>query len=190
MGVMNRFYVLEDNDNCLYQLTELHNNIIKKNAEAKAEKKRNWGDMPEDILIIIFMKLGAIGILFRAQSVCSAWRKLSKHPRFFRSINLCKNQWDFLFQSLGRNLLHYSELQRSIQVRKIVQEAIHRSCGQLDELALLDGCHDLEYLDLGQCVDANIGTVFMNLRVSSSIELKKPSTWRSSAILDFFKGST
>ncbi|KAI3941641.1 hypothetical protein MKX01_018231 [Papaver californicum] len=49
---------------------------------------RNWVEFPPDVLSHIFLKLGAINILFRAQSVCSMWRKVSKEPLLFRSIDM------------------------------------------------------------------------------------------------------
>ncbi|KAI3925614.1 hypothetical protein MKW98_001468 [Papaver atlanticum] len=54
------------------------------------EQVRNWIDLPLDILAHIFLRLGVVDILLRAQSVCSVWRNLSKHPMLFRSIDLRK----------------------------------------------------------------------------------------------------
>ncbi|KAF5204331.1 F-box protein skip19 [Thalictrum thalictroides] len=150
MVSINSFYLLEDEEKNPNQLTEVCKSIIKENAavtaakrEAKAkkarEKKRNWADMPRDILSLIFMKLGAMGILYRAQSVCSSWRKLSKDPSLFQSINMCKNEWEFLFRSLQLNINSYGAGDY-IEVRKIAQVAVDRSCGQLAELFLDNFC--------------------------------------------------
>ncbi|PIA42596.1 hypothetical protein AQUCO_02000200v1 [Aquilegia coerulea] len=185
MVTINSFHLLEDEEKSLNQLTEVYKSIIKKNAvvtaakrEAKAkkarEKKRNWADMPRDVLSLIFMKLGAIGILYRAQSVCSSWRKLSKDPYLFRSINLCQNEWKFLFQSLQLNINSYEaghymksknstgndEVAVAIADRTPHLLRLHLSGTELTDIglqALLDGCCYLEILDLGQCVDTNIG---------------------------------
>ncbi|KAI3930700.1 hypothetical protein MKX01_037146 [Papaver californicum] len=65
---------------------------------SSSAKVRNWAELPLDVLYHIFLKLGAIDILFRAQSVCSMWRKVSKEPLMFRSIDM-RNRFDgkFLF---------------------------------------------------------------------------------------------
>ncbi|KAI3903602.1 hypothetical protein MKW98_032256, partial [Papaver atlanticum] len=47
-----------------------------------SEEVRNWVELPPDVLAHIFLKLGAIDILFRAQS-----------PLLFRSIDM-RNRWD------------------------------------------------------------------------------------------------
>ncbi|KAI3872523.1 hypothetical protein MKW92_044398 [Papaver armeniacum] len=47
---------------------------------SEKEQVRNWIELPHDVLSHIFLKLGAMGVLFNAQSVCSVWRKVSKEP--------------------------------------------------------------------------------------------------------------
>ncbi|KAI3916812.1 hypothetical protein MKW98_026283 [Papaver atlanticum] len=49
---------------------------------------RNRAELPHDILAHIFLKLGAIDILFREQSVCYMWRKVSKEPLLFCSVDV------------------------------------------------------------------------------------------------------
>ncbi|KAI3964008.1 hypothetical protein MKW92_043778 [Papaver armeniacum] len=111
---------------------------------ASSEEFRNWGELPHDVLSHIFQKLGAIDILFRAQSVCSMWRKVSKEPLLFRSIDT-RDRWD-LFEDYD--------------MEKIVREAVDRSCGQLAEFSMdyfgsdelltyiADKCGFLRYLRL------------------------------------------
>ncbi|RZC44299.1 hypothetical protein C5167_037245 [Papaver somniferum] len=83
---------------------------------------RNWLELPPDVLAHIFLKLGAIDILFRAQSVCSMWRKVSKEPLLFRCIDM-RNRWD-LFDG------GYYDME------KMAREAVDRSCGQLVEFSM------------------------------------------------------
>ncbi|KAI3971292.1 hypothetical protein MKW92_021769 [Papaver armeniacum] len=114
---------------------------------ASSEEFRNWGELPHDVLSHIFQKLGAIDILFRAQSVCSMWRKISKEPLLFRSIDT-RDRWD-LFEDYDMG--------------KIAREAVDRSCGQLAEFSMeyfgsddlvtyiADKCGSLRYLRLVSC---------------------------------------
>ncbi|KAI3971290.1 hypothetical protein MKW92_021767 [Papaver armeniacum] len=83
---------------------------------------RNWLELPPDVLAHIFLKLGAIDILFRAQSVCSMWRKVSKEPLLFRSVDM-RNRWD-LFDG------GYYDME------KMAREAVDRSSGQLVEFSM------------------------------------------------------
>ncbi|KAI3964011.1 hypothetical protein MKW92_043781, partial [Papaver armeniacum] len=55
-----------------------------------------------------------IDILFRAQVVCSMWRKVSKEPLLFRYVDM-RNRWD-LFDS------GYYDM------KKMAREAVDRSC--------------------------------------------------------------
>ncbi|MCL7035798.1 hypothetical protein MKW94_020500 [Papaver nudicaule] len=47
---------------------------ISTEGPGSSEEVRNWLQLPHDVLSLIFLKLGVIDILFRAQSVCSLWR--------------------------------------------------------------------------------------------------------------------
>ncbi|KAI3931354.1 hypothetical protein MKX01_040271 [Papaver californicum] len=82
--------------------------ISTEEPSSSAEVK-NWVELPPDVLSHIFLKLGAIDILFRAQSVCSMWRKVSKEPLLFRSIDM-------------RN--------------RMAREVVDRSCGKLVEYSM------------------------------------------------------
>ncbi|RZC66156.1 hypothetical protein C5167_009841 [Papaver somniferum] len=83
---------------------------------------RNWLELPPDVLAHIFLKLGAIDIFFRAQAVCSMWRKVSKEPLLFRYIDM-RNWWD-LFDG------GYYDME------KMAREAVDRSSGQLVEFSM------------------------------------------------------
>ncbi|PIA59319.1 hypothetical protein AQUCO_00400310v1, partial [Aquilegia coerulea] len=132
MAILNRFDLLENYENESSEIiVQIHTNIINKNAaaakEARAkqakEKRRNWSDLPQDVMLLIFIKLGVFEILYNAQSVCSSWRKLCKEPHLFRAINLLQNQWE-----VYKN--------QNINVGKMAREAVDRSCGQLIEFSI------------------------------------------------------
>ncbi|XP_026396451.1 putative F-box/LRR-repeat protein 23 [Papaver somniferum] len=96
---------------------------------SSAEEVRNWDELPPDILSHIFLKLGAIDILFNAQSVCSAWPEVSKEPSLFRSIEISldmQNRWRHagLFED------------RLYQLEKLAKESADRSCGQLVKFSM------------------------------------------------------
>ncbi|MCL7025585.1 hypothetical protein MKW94_019079 [Papaver nudicaule] len=99
-----------------------------------SEEIRNWLELPPDVLTHIFLKLGAIDILFRAQSVCSAWRRVSKEPLLFRFIDM-RNRWDLFDGNM-------------YDMEKMAREAVDRSCGQLVEFSVEHfGTHELvEYV--------------------------------------------
>ncbi|KAI3873941.1 hypothetical protein MKW98_001590 [Papaver atlanticum] len=89
---------------------------------------RNWLELPLDVLSLIFLKLGVIDILFRAQSVCSVWRNFSKEPLLFRSIDM-RNGWN-------------SFDHQDYDIEKILREALDRSSGQLVAFSMADFCND------------------------------------------------
>ncbi|RZC44298.1 hypothetical protein C5167_037244 [Papaver somniferum] len=87
-----------------------------------SEEFRNWAELPHDVLAHIFLKLGGVDILFRAQSVCSVWRKVSKEPLLFRSVDM-RNRWDLFDDEF-------------YDMEKMAREAVDRSCGQLVEFSM------------------------------------------------------
>lgn len=50
--------------------------------------ERNWLDLPKDVVLTIFQKLGTIDTLHRAHNVCTTWRKISKDPFLYRTIDM------------------------------------------------------------------------------------------------------
>ncbi|KAF9616828.1 hypothetical protein IFM89_032678 [Coptis chinensis] len=84
---------------------------------------RNWLELPRDVISLILIKLGAIGILCNAQSVCSTWRSLSKQPHLFRSIDM-RSHRDFPDDG------DYEKM------RKSAKEAVDRSRGELVEFSM------------------------------------------------------
>ncbi|KAI3903578.1 hypothetical protein MKW98_032232 [Papaver atlanticum] len=98
---------------------------ISTEESASLAEVRNWAELPHDVLAHIFLKVGAIDILLRAQSVCPTWRKFSKEPMLFRSIDM-RNRWRDSFDD------------NTYDMEKIAREAIDRSCGQLVEFSMGD----------------------------------------------------
>ncbi|MCL7051517.1 hypothetical protein MKW94_011742 [Papaver nudicaule] len=105
----------------------MHNNhtAISTEEPASSEKVRNWLELPYDVLSLIFLKLGVIHILFRAQSVCSLWRNFSKEPLLFRSIDM--RHMRKILDILDRNMYN---------MEKMAREAVDRSCGQFVEFSM------------------------------------------------------
>ncbi|KAF5175485.1 hypothetical protein FRX31_034928 [Thalictrum thalictroides] len=89
-----------------------------KDVENQDNTKRDWLELPHDVMSLIFIKLGAIDILYRAQWVCSSWRNLSKQPYLFHSIDLC-------YKADNKDYCGIDY--------KLVKEAFDRSCGHLVE---------------------------------------------------------
>ncbi|KAF9609903.1 hypothetical protein IFM89_018996 [Coptis chinensis] len=94
----------------------------------------NWLDLPEDVMITIFMKLGPFEVFYSAQGVCSSWRNLAKEPRIFRSIVISRRQWS----RFGK---YYPNL---------AKQAVDRSCGEVAEISFVgwdwDCCWFLQYI--------------------------------------------
>ncbi|KAL5730298.1 hypothetical protein ACHQM5_003137 [Ranunculus cassubicifolius] len=88
------------------------------------KEKRNWLELPRDILIHIFIKLGTVDVLYTAQRVCSLWRKISKEPQIFRSVDM-RNHWHVF----GGHDYHEP-------YAKMTTEALNRSCGELVEFSM------------------------------------------------------
>ncbi|XP_010266877.1 PREDICTED: putative F-box/LRR-repeat protein 23 isoform X2 [Nelumbo nucifera] len=87
------------------------------------EEVRNWLELPADVLYLIFMKLGAIEVLVRAQAVCSSWRKLSRSPQLWRCIDM-------------REVQDYYHTDYDVEnLEKMALNAIDRSDGQLIEFS-------------------------------------------------------
>ncbi|RZC44297.1 hypothetical protein C5167_037237 [Papaver somniferum] len=107
-----------------------------------SEEIRNWAELPPDVLSLIFLKLGAIDILLRAQPVCSTWRKASKEPSLFRSIDT-RNTWDSFKVSLYDTRIGWALFQNNMyDIETLVKKAVDRSCGQLVEFSLERFCSD------------------------------------------------
>ncbi|KAL5722138.1 hypothetical protein ACHQM5_005695 [Ranunculus cassubicifolius] len=144
-------------------------NEVEQAEEAKhraKQRRRNWLELPEDLISLIFTKIGPIQILHRAQFVCSLWQKLSKQPHLFRSLDLRK-------PFIHNYYFNY---------KKLANVAIDRSSGELVELyvenfgtedllrKVADKSVSLKYLCLVACHEIS-DTMFIEfVRKSPSLE--------------------
>ncbi|XP_026393236.1 putative F-box/LRR-repeat protein 23 [Papaver somniferum] len=109
--------------------------VMDNQTPISSEEVRNWLELPPNVLSLIFLKLGAIDILLRAQSVCSVWRKASKKPLLFRSIDI-RNSWDLFEEQCDMMIGRVSFNGNRYDMQKMVREAVNRSCGQLVDFSL------------------------------------------------------
>ncbi|KAF9612819.1 hypothetical protein IFM89_004229 [Coptis chinensis] len=93
-------------------------------AEAKGRRWRNWFDFPEDVMLLIFMKLGPMEILFRAQFVCSSWQKLAQEPK--------------LYTCLVMTRCGYFKTDDYDRFTEVGKEVVARSSGELTEIYMED----------------------------------------------------
>ncbi|KAL5698180.1 hypothetical protein ACHQM5_029252 [Ranunculus cassubicifolius] len=92
--------------------------------------RRNWLDLPQDVMILIFSKLDTVDILWRAQFVCIYWQQLAHERHLFSSIYL---------RSEERSMYLRNEEQKipTEGVAKILLvEAVNRSCGESVEISM------------------------------------------------------
>ncbi|KAJ0975705.1 hypothetical protein J5N97_017670 [Dioscorea zingiberensis] len=77
---------------------------------------RDWAKLPVDLLLMIFMKLGAFEVLFPAQWVCRDWKMATHERTLWRSIEMQVHNHVF----------------KLVKMEKIAKRAIDRSAGQLE----------------------------------------------------------
>lgn len=85
--------------------------------EPPAAEERNWAELPRDVLLMIFQKIGAIEILMAAQGVCRPWKQLSHEPQLWRCIDL----------------RYHADLFNEIAMESMAREAVDQSNGQVEE---------------------------------------------------------
>ncbi|KAL5708902.1 hypothetical protein ACHQM5_019648 [Ranunculus cassubicifolius] len=102
----------------------------------RSQGRRNWLDLPTDVMLLIFIKLGVVELLANAQKVCSLWKKLAKEPLLYRSIDF---QGSERYTTNAENCSKYARFQLAM----LAKEAVDRSCGQLVKLSTTRGsCWD------------------------------------------------
>ncbi|XP_074267301.1 putative F-box/LRR-repeat protein 9 [Silene latifolia] len=94
-----------------------------KSSESPMKNYRNWSNLPFDVSLMIFMKLGSLEILESVQFVCKMWYILCKEPSIWRTIHIyIRNQ---------------VRLNREIKYEKMLFNAIDRSDGRLTDLHIV-----------------------------------------------------
>ncbi|KAL5715705.1 hypothetical protein ACHQM5_017491 [Ranunculus cassubicifolius] len=106
----NRF---QCKSSCRFSIT-----ITKKRR--KTRTRRNWLDLPRDIMILIFSKLDTTEILCHAQFVCSSWLRFAQEHTLFRYISVPDVPLNYPVDDIA----------------KILKEAVDRSCGELVKIYL------------------------------------------------------
>ncbi|PIA37289.1 hypothetical protein AQUCO_03000112v1 [Aquilegia coerulea] len=103
--------------------------VEEEEEKQEQEQMRDWLELPRDVICLILMKLGPIGILYgTAQSVCSLWRNLSKEPHLYQSINVLKNVSEF-----SPKVDYFDSYSIPNMIK---EEVVDRSNGQLVEICL------------------------------------------------------
>ncbi|CAN8246195.1 unnamed protein product [Cochlearia groenlandica] len=56
--------------------------------QMKDQERRNWAELPSELLVLIMLSLTPFEILENAQKVCRSWRRVSKDPSLWRKIDI------------------------------------------------------------------------------------------------------
>ncbi|KAI3515667.1 hypothetical protein L1887_14568 [Cichorium endivia] len=97
------------------------------------QQKRNWLDLPYDIMANILKRIGVFHILLDAQQVCTTWRNICMDPSMWRVINMD----NFSVPDLWPETL-----------KEICKQAVYISQGQLVDITIGEFADDelLEYV--------------------------------------------
>ncbi|KAI3781074.1 hypothetical protein L2E82_11073 [Cichorium intybus] len=107
------------------------------------QEKRNWLELPNDVMANILHRIGAFDILENAQKVCTSWHKICKDPAMWRVIYIDGS----LFPYIGPNVKSWTR-----RLQKLCKNAIDRSQGQLVDITIVDIHIDGRLQYLGQYV--------------------------------------
>ncbi|KAJ6840331.1 putative F-box/LRR-repeat protein 23 [Iris pallida] len=75
---------------------------------------RNWAELGQDALSLIFEKAGAVDVLMGAQFVCRSWRSVSLDPSLWRLIHIVDDNRDISW---------------NVDIEQMAMEAINRAQG-------------------------------------------------------------
>ncbi|XP_074267305.1 F-box protein SKIP19-like [Silene latifolia] len=94
--------------------SNLNSNEVKSmdNPESPSGIYRNWSNLPFDITLMIFMKLGSFELLKSVQFVCKMWYILCKEPSLWRTIcihNLRQSNWEMKHEKMLINAIDRSD---------------------------------------------------------------------------------
>ncbi|KAJ3701053.1 hypothetical protein LUZ61_004758 [Rhynchospora tenuis] len=82
---------------------------------------RSWAELPREVIMVIFLKLGAIEVLRAAGSVCRSWRRVAKEePELWRRIDMTNHGY-------GSD---------AFVLMRPTRRAIDRSKGRLEEFSI------------------------------------------------------
>ncbi|KAJ6840352.1 putative F-box/LRR-repeat protein 23 [Iris pallida] len=81
---------------------------------------RNWAELGQDALSLIFEKVGVVDVLMGAQFVCRSWRNVSLDPSLWRLIHVPDD---------------YRELSWNVDTEQMAREAIDRAQGHVQRFS-------------------------------------------------------
>lgn len=90
-------------------------------------RRRNWAELPREVLVSIFSRMTGSDTLMSAEFVCKSWFEASKDPLAWKKINF------------------YEPERKSPGLDKMCRHAVDRSCGQAVDINL-DYCANDELL--------------------------------------------
>lgn len=88
---------------------------------------RNWLEIPDELMRIIFRRLEAAEILNSAMKVCTSWQRICKDPAMWKVIVMHKS-----FDNWDKNYDHNT----------VIKQAVDLSCGELIDISIKGFCTD------------------------------------------------
>ncbi|KAG0522860.1 hypothetical protein BDA96_07G074000 [Sorghum bicolor] len=94
---------------------------------------RDWSELPQDALMSILGKFGALEILMGAGAVCHSWLEAAKVPDLWRSVDMTQHELLDVLDDQGRYTCDRKILQTNFEVLcAMARVAVDRSGGQLE----------------------------------------------------------